>query len=279
MRQSRGQTTVEWTALVLLAALALAAVPALAPEVDGRGFGGFLTHRIVCAVTRGCDDAALANAFGDRTAALVRAHAPSLTYEHGERQIPIDWRRCRKRACANAPDDRDLDVHRSDSGSRATAFVNVRRRDGTTYIQYWLYYPDSNSSVLGASDVWNSTPLRLIRTYPGFHTDDWEGYAVRIDPDGGVWARATSHGHWQGCKHRFCRGRWMPTRGWSRVSRGSHAGHLPGRRRQRERSSTGEALRLIPLEALDKGEYRPLDGEVAPPWDKPAYGDPESPRS
>ena len=42
-----------------------------------------------------------------------------------------------------------------------------------------------------------------------------------------VWARASSHGHYQGCKERFCHNRWMRASGWTRVSRGSHAGHLP----------------------------------------------------
>ena len=98
---------------------------------------------------------------------------------------------CRSRRCSDAPDDRDLDVHRSDAGRPATVFARRIRRHGRLYLQYWLYYPDSNS-VLGPSDtIWNNSPLRLFGGYPGYHADDWEGYAVRVDPDGSVWVRAT----------------------------------------------------------------------------------------
>ena len=45
---------------------------------------------------------------------------------------------------------------------------------------------------------------------------------------------------------------------------------LPGRDID-ERTTTGEGLRLIPLEPLDHGDYRPLDPDVKPPWDKDAY--------
>jgi hypothetical protein len=47
----------------------------------------------------------------------------------------------------------------------------------------------------------------------------------------------------------------------------------------RERTSTAEGLRLIPLETLDRGRYRPRDESVAPPWRKEVYRDPESDRS
>ena len=50
---------------------------------------------------------------------------------------------------------------------------------------------------------------------------------------------------------------------------------VPGRNLD-ERSTTGEGLRLIPLENLDRDSYLPLDGEVKPPWEKRAYSDPET---
>ena len=50
MRSERGQATIEWVGLVLLASLALGALAAVVPVIDGRSFGGFLSHRIVCAV-------------------------------------------------------------------------------------------------------------------------------------------------------------------------------------------------------------------------------------
>jgi hypothetical protein len=132
---------------------------------------------------------------------------------------------------------------------------------------------------------------------------DWEGYQVRIDPDGTVWARASSHRHYQGCKQLACKNRWIRRTGWTRVSRGSHAGDIPGRlntparagrrslplRHERagfepsypgrdlhERTSTAEGLRLIPLETLDHHRYRSRDEAVRPPWRKEAYRDPES---
>jgi hypothetical protein len=89
-----------------------------------------------------------------------------------------------------------------------------------------------------------------------------------------------------------------------RVSRGSHSGHVPFDRELRwrapavpaprsvavlgrprlipiwpghglhERSTTGEGLRLVPIESLDPRRYRPRDRHVLPPWDKDAYLDP-----
>ena len=308
MDEQRGQASVEWVALVLVATLVLGGLVAVAPVADARPVGGFLAHAIVCAVTRGCQDGdrALARAYGNRDAALARAFAPNLVYERGERSLPVDFRRCRARACSDAPDDPDLDAHRTDAGERATVFARRLRRGGRLYLQYWLYYPDSNS-VIGPSDkVWDDSALRVLGRYPGFHPDDWEAYAVRIDRDGTVWARASSHGHWQGCKHGRCRNRWTESTGWTRVSRGSHAGHIPIRevmravrphtayggpspvvthdeplipgRDLRERTSTGDGLRIVPLERLRRARrrYRPLDGGIRPPWRKRAYREPES---
>jgi hypothetical protein len=312
MGSQRGQATVEWIGVVLLVSLALGGgAAALGPGVDGRSFGGFLAHRMACAARGGCadGDAGLARAYGRRDAELVRRHAPNLAYEPGERQLPVDYWRCRARRCADAPDDRDADVHRTEAGERATVFARVLRRGGRTYLQYWLYYPDSNSAWAGSDRLWERSfllPLvgRAVRgtpAYPGWHADDWEGYQVRVDPDGAVYARATSHGHYQGCKQRLCRNRWIGGTGWTRVSRGSHAGHVPveltgrspgpGRhpsagpprflprypgRHMRERTTTAEGLRLIPLETIDQRRYRALDPDVEPPWRKDAYREPEN---
>ena len=133
----RGQATIEWIGLVLLAAIALGALAAVAPPADGRSFGGFLAHRFACAVKAGCDDGdnALRTAYGERDAALTRQYAPNLVYEPGELQLPVDWRRCRSRGCADASDDRDTDVHRTKSGERASVFTRVIRRGGRLYVQ------------------------------------------------------------------------------------------------------------------------------------------------
>jgi hypothetical protein len=320
-----GQATVEFVALLMLCCLAFGALSPLkggfggrsGGGFDGRSIGGFLARHITCAAAGRCERAerGLVDAYGDRDAATVRALAPDLVYEPGERELPIDWRTCRRPACAEASDDPSLDAHLAAGGKRATAFTRLIRRGGHLYVQYWLYYPESNSVLAGADRLWERSWLlprvrRLLAgtsDYPGFHRDDWEGVFLRIDSDGTTWMRTSSHGHQQGCKWRACRDRWVHSTGWARVSRGSHSGHVPfrsepvwrdlsktGNRRYvpkdgpprripllpgrdlEERSSTGEGLRLIPLETLDHRRYRPLEPGVAPPWRKDAYTNPES---
>jgi hypothetical protein len=327
-RRECGQASVELIGLILIVSLAFAALAAAGPVIDGRSFGGFLAHHVICAATRGChqDEQALERAYGEELAGTLREHAPNLVYERGERELPVDWRHCRQPRCASAPDDSGLDAHVGDGRLgrgrhvRATAFTRVLRRHGRLYLQYWLYYPDSNSAVAGSDRLWErSWILPRVRElvsgtpdYPGFHRDDWEGVFVRIDPYGSTWSRASAHGHYQGCKWRECRNEWMRPTGWVRVSRGSHAGHVPFRVTPRphdphdgpgvprfitppqspsphrplvplvpggnvdERSSSGEGLRLVPLETLDQDSYRPLADEVKPPWRKRAYSDPET---
>jgi hypothetical protein len=323
--RQRGQASVELVGLVLLVTVALGALATAAPRPDGRAIGGFLAHHIVCASTGSCHapERALENAYGEDVAATLRELAPSLVYERGERQLPVDWRDCRRPACATVPDDPALDTHTSEARARATAFTHVVRRGGHLYLQYWLYYPDSNTAFAGSDRLWErSWILPRLRElvagtpdYPGFHRDDWEGVFIRLDPDGSTWVRASSHGHFQGCKGRACRNQWVGPTGWVRVSRGSHAGHVPLRltpgppgpsdgpqipryipppgspsRPQRrvplipgrdlnERTTTGEGLRLIPLETREGGHYLPLDRHIKPPWRKRAYGDPESDES
>src|SRR6185437_5481951 len=107
MASERGQATIEWTAVVLLVALAFAASLALVvPHVDGRSYGGALARAILCAARGGCDDGhdALVLAYGSGDAALVRDYAPNIVYEPGEKEIPIDYRVCRITACGNASD-------------------------------------------------------------------------------------------------------------------------------------------------------------------------------
>lgn len=308
MSGERGQANVEFVALAFLCCLAFGALLALRGGFDGRDVGGFVARHFVCAVGGRCDrdELRLLAAYGVRDAAVVRALAPGLVYEPGERELPVDWRRCRRVGCSQAPDDPDLDAHvpAGRRGARATAFTRVIRRGGRLYVQYWLYYPDSNTTLAGSDRLWART-LGWIGAYPGFHRDDWEGALVRVDPDGGVWLRASSHGHFQSCKWAFCRDQWARHTGWVRVSRGSHSGHVPfvalppkrhlapplsprylphaarprlrpvgPGRGLRERSTSAEGLRLVPLESIDPRTYRPLDPGVLPPWAKDAYRDP-----
>jgi hypothetical protein len=315
MGGERGQATVEWTGLVLLVALGLGALVAAAPAIDGRSYGGHLTHAIFCAARGGCGGQdALRAAYGAADAELVRQFAPNLVYEPGERSLPVDFRRCRLRACADAPDDRRLDVHSSSGGGvPASAFTHVIHRGSETFLQYWLYYPDSNTTLPGTRELYELHPLGHATAraltgrdrYPGFHYDDWESFQVRVDAEGNARVRASSHHGYQACKEPQCRDRWTAWTGWTRVSRGSHAGHIPletrwqadapVRRRGRlhrhvagyrpqlpgrdlhERTTTAAGLDLIPIESLPR-ELRAgalWDG-ITPPWEKEVYRDPVS---
>ena len=126
---------------------------------------------------------------------------------------------------------------------------------------------------------------------------------MRVDPGGHASVRATAHHGYQYCKGptSACDG-WGPWTGWTRVSRGSHAGHIPltmhrtpipgghGPHAWRahllptrehievhERVTTALGLRLVPLEPIDPRSYHPLqpDGPT-PPWAKAVYADPTS---
>ena len=112
--RERGQASVEFVALLLLACLALGALFALSGwlrrarcrRLPGaplrlRGQRGAATR----------DERLLAAAYGARDAATVRALAPNLVYERGERELPVDWRPCRRVSCSLAPDDARLDAH------------------------------------------------------------------------------------------------------------------------------------------------------------------------
>lgn len=292
MRDQRGQASIEWVALALIAMLIFGGLLATLPAVDGRSLGGALAHRLTCTVKGHCEDGddELRRAYGAADAALVRSHLQGLVFEPGERQLPVDWRSCRAVDCALTRDDRDLDVHRSETGLPATVFTHLSRRAGRRYIQYWFYYPDSNTTWAASDKIWEHSPVgdigHLITGsdgYPGFHEDDWEGAMIRLEADGEAALRVTSHGHWRWCKQRRCEGRWGPATGWTRVSRGSHAGHVPTDAEPghglRERTATPEAIRLIPLEGVDKGRYRRLDPGISPPWEKDSYVNPESPAS
>ncbi len=50
MRCERGQATVEWVGLLLLASLVLGALAVATPEIGGNSLGAFLSKRIFCAV-------------------------------------------------------------------------------------------------------------------------------------------------------------------------------------------------------------------------------------
>ena len=281
MGNQHGQAALEWVGLVLLVCLACAgAIAAGVGAVDGRPLGAELARVLVCAVRGDCDDEAdaLRTLYGERDAALVRDYLPSLVYEPRTRTLPVDFRECRSHDCSDAPDEERLDVHRT-RGAEATVFTHVVHEGGETFLQYWLYYPDSTSTWMGSAAIWNTVIERATKQdYPGYHRDDWESVQVRIDDaTGAARMRASSHGWYQGCKQRECRNQWTPWTGWSRVSYGSHAGHIPlPERDPDERTTTAAGVRIVPIEGLT-GAERATEFEVTPPWDKGVYLDPRSP--
>jgi hypothetical protein len=280
VQSERGQAALEWVGLVLLVCLACgAAVAAGVGAIDGRPLGAELARALVCAVRGDCDeeDDALRAAYGERDAALVREFLPNLVYEPRTRTLPVDFRDCRSHRCSDAPDEERLDVHRT-RGADATVFTHVVHDGGETFVQYWLYYPDSTSTWMGSAAIWRWAIERATKKdYPGYHRDDWESVQVRIDDaTGAARIRASSHGWYQGCKEERCRNTWTRFGGWSRVSYGSHAGHIPQPAPDPdERTTTAAGIRLVPLEELTAAE-RATEFEVTPPWAKAVYLDPRS---
>lgn len=264
-RKQSGQATVEWTALVLVAALVLGALGFAITRSDAWRLGDAILNAIVCAAGEGCGNA-LQDAYGEDLATMVRDYAPNVTYEQRSAQLPVDFRRCRQTACSDGSDD-PTEIHESDSGLPVTAFTRVvdRRRDGgSLYLQYWLYFPESFSGGIGRKLE------QFGGRWPGAHADDWEGYQVKISPHGELAARATSHGGYENFKSSSGWGRWTS---WYRVSGGSHAGQLV-EDSVGERTTPSSALRLVPLESLNgTGQYR---FAITPPWAKSVYTDPES---
>lgn len=127
MRDRRGQATVEWLGLLLIAALVLSALLWLAGlRLPGTSIADAIAERIICALrlSDGCrSDPVLAARYGAEVAELVRAEAPTITYEEGMSALPVDFRRCRSPICADGPEFGR--VARSSAGNPAVAFTHV----------------------------------------------------------------------------------------------------------------------------------------------------------
>jgi hypothetical protein len=215
-------------------------------------------ERIICAVklSYGCrSDPQLAEAYAE-LAGEVRDNAPRIVYERGMSALPVDFRDCRSPSCSDGPESGQ--VTRSLAGRPVTAFTHVidcrdptgaeargydcsGERAGRVYVQYWTYYGDSATA--------RTTP---VLGDAGYHHDDWESLQIRINPDGSVDARASSHNGYNGADApavdwasdasgkvpgasairdateglglRGERG-WTTSEGSLYVSGGSHAGH------------------------------------------------------
>jgi hypothetical protein len=259
-RSERGQATVEWSALVLVLAVLFAGLGYAVARTEAWGLGGNVLHALVCAVRGGCGEGqdGLDQAYGTEIAKLVRHYSPNLAYERDSRELPIDFRRCRKAECSNGS-SAAAQIDRSSVGLPVTAFTRVvdrRPSGGSLYVQYWFYYPESFTGGIG----------RIFgHRWPGYHADDWEGYQVRVGSTGAVAARASAHGGYSSA--------WTRPTSWYRVSGGSHAGDVMGGS-SGERTTRASDVTLAPLESMDGlGTQR---FEVTPPWLKSVYRDPEA---
>lgn len=286
-----GQGTVEWTALILLVSLALTALLALAGLArPGAALARAVAEKLICAagLADGCGGpgSELALAYGADLAAALREHAPDLLYERSMSELPVDYRDCREDPCSNGLRSAGA-VSSTVGGLPATAFVHVvdcrseaaatadasayecsGERAGRLYLQYWLYFPDSQTDPFGGR---------------GYHRDDWESFQVRLG-EGAAEARASSHHsynydggikNWISDSGAIKKSAWGPYSGTHHISAGSHAGHVAGERDE-PMHTPGAELALVPIEPIaDAGSDDGLFA-VTPPWLKDVYRDPES---
>ncbi|HEX5954487.1 MAG TPA: hypothetical protein VFY37_01000 [Solirubrobacterales bacterium] len=288
----RGQSTVEWVALALLVAAAIAVMAAVVGVgIPGAALARAIAAKLACAarITDSCTAGAtgLAAAYGDELAALVTEHAPELRYEQGMRALPVDYRRCREDGCAEGAETGE--IWRSRSGEPAVAFIHAidcragsvtaagpqeadcsGARAGNLYLQYWFYYPGSATAEGGGVIGPAIRELSSALGRPTYHPDDWESLQLRIDRHGYAWARASSH-HWYSYELGGERG-WGPSLGSVYVSGGSHAGNVLAPR-DSDRITPASQLRLIALEPVAAGERRRF--AITPPWRKRVWFDPE----
>jgi len=285
-----GQATVEWVGAVLLVAALLLALALAGGRIPGGALARSVVGALLCAVdAQRCDRvvpprSAAEALYGTEIAGLLDRHAPDVFFEDdGFVSLPVDFRRCRERRCADTI--RPGAVHATQTGLAPVAFTHaVDCRDpaaaaadgydcagaeGRLYLQYWLYYPDSLTHGLG----------RL----GGYHGDDWESLQVRIGPDGSVEARASSHHGYNGSSGGIAsigsdtgliqRPAWEPWSGALHVAAGSHAGTtMPGL--GDSRMIRAPDLQLLPAEPVAAASGARF--AVAPPWRKDVWRRPEA---
>ena len=217
---------------------------------------------------------------------MLVERAPDIYFEDDDFvSLPVDYRECRRRSCSDSI--RTGHLRATQTGLRPTAYVHVvdcrkqaepvdgfdcdGARAGNVYLQYWLYYPDSETHGLGRVG--------------GYHLDDWESYQVRVDAAGIAVARASSHHGYNGRSGGI--GSVASDAGWGEgkpgwdtvlnslhVAAGSHAGMTePGAGDSREVPRS--ELRLIPLEPIAAAGDAP-SFSISPPWEKGVWSDPES---
>lgn len=274
-RDEGGQAGVEWLALIaLLALLFTASVTIGVPRLPGVSLAELIAARVLCAVGDGeCGETPeLIAEYGPEGAELLRRYAPGLALERGMNGFPVDFRECMDTACA-------------ERAVKPVAFTRMLEKDGTTYLQYWFYYPDSST--------FRGVPVLERR---GYHRNDWESFQVRIDGEGRVEARASSHhghNHRQGIVNWASdagwepanavlegigarpRGGWGKPSGWLFVTAGSHAGNVEGRSHEAAAFTPPDDLRLIPLESIADDFRQPDFAPITPPWRKELWNRPD----
>ena len=125
----RGQSTVEWVALV---ARRLAGASRHSGAAAGAGFPGAALANAIAARRLRCRDGGrlrrrrcpteLVAAYGPGLARRGRTRAPQIRYEPGMRALPVDYRRCREDACAEGA---DAARSRERAGEPVTLFSHV----------------------------------------------------------------------------------------------------------------------------------------------------------
>lgn len=290
-----GQATPEYIGLVLLVATVIGLGLTIAGAIPPRGgLTRAVAAKFLCAVGGAgeCEHVAglparspLERVYGAALAAMLIEQAPDIHFEDDDFvSMPVDYRECRQRSCADSINPGH--VRLTQTGLRPAAYVHVidcresaRRdddldcegaRNGNVYLQYWLYYPDSETHGLG----------RL----GGYHLDDWESFQVRVDATGSALARASSHHGYNGRSGGLIsvasdagfdgKSGWDTILNTLHVAAGSHAGMtLPSVEDSREIPRS--ELRLIPLEPIAaSGDAPPF--AISPPWEKGVWRDPES---
>lgn len=291
LRERRGQSTVEWIGLVFMLVAVMAGMFAAGVKVPGTALIHSVSTGLLCAasLSGGCaGEGSLESTYGEELAELVRSGTPTLMYGPDMLGLPVDYRTCRSPWCADGPGEGE--VTRSTAGEPVTLFTRVLKRGSATYIQYWAYYPES-ASLRGAP----------VLEKQGFHPHDWESMQVRIDADGSISQRASSHA---GYNHGRSVANWGSDAGWSIVTDATEAAGL------REKGGWGEAtgtyliaggshagnvdddvdeenypgytpaglVRLVPLESIKDGPLsRPARFDpITAPWEKEVWTDPEA---